>query len=67
MKEDYPGQEIIEYEYLGREKISDTQVEDHFRFEVTEDDKEKFVTIANTHHFQDNKLLSLTVKEEMKR
>lgn len=36
IKEDFPGEPVRDYEYLGRKKINDMKVEDGFRFKVQE-------------------------------
>lgn len=64
VKEDYPGEEVVEYKYEGRQKISDTDVTDTFVFQVKENDKPLKVIIKISHSLNNNKLLSLTVQEQ---
>lgn len=64
VREDYPGQDIVEYEYVGRDKKQNQEVSDTFRFEVLVDGKKTFVDVVVTHSLKNNKLLSLTVKQE---
>jgi hypothetical protein len=65
VKTDYTGDAVTEYEYLGREKLSETDVQDSFKFKVKEDGKEVNVVVKVKHSVQNNKLLTLSV-EEMK-
>lgn len=62
VKADYPGQPVTEYQYLGRKKLMNDQVEDSFLFNVTENGK-KDVTVKVRHSLADNKTLNLTVEE----
>ncbi|MCU9612557.1 YqzG/YhdC family protein [Caldibacillus lycopersici] len=64
VREDYPGEELVEYEYVGREKKSDDEVTDTFRFEVVENGQSKFIRVIISHHLANNKLVTLTVQEE---
>lgn len=64
VKEDYPSDELVEYQYVGREKKSAEEVTDTFRFEVIENGKPKFVKVAVTHNLKNNKTLSISVQEE---
>lgn len=65
VKADYPGEAVTEYEYLGREKLNETDVQDSFKFKVKENDKLVNVVVKVKHSIDNNKLLNLTV-EEMK-
>lgn len=64
VKEDYPGEDVVEYQYIGRQKLSDTDVLDSFRFEVKENNELVFVVVKISHSLTNKKLLSLTVEEE---
>lgn len=64
VKEDYPGQDVVEYQYLGRRKADETKVIDTFRFEVMKNDKPLFVHIRIIHDLKDTKHLSLTLEEK---
>ncbi|GLB58729.1 YqzG/YhdC family protein [Cytobacillus sp. NCCP-133] len=59
VKEDYPGEEVVEYQYGGRQKVSETDVMDSFTFTVKENGKPVTVLVKVTHSLQDNKLVSL--------
>lgn len=61
VKEDYPGDEIREYQYLGRKSISETKVEDSFSFQVQEKNQKFIVTVKVTHDIKTNKLHTITV------
>jgi hypothetical protein len=63
VKADYPGDAVTEYEYLGREKLNETDVQDSFKFKVRENDKDVNVVVKVKHSVQNNKLLTLTVEE----
>ncbi|MFD2443010.1 DUF3889 domain-containing protein [Bacillus sp. CGMCC 1.16607] len=62
-KADYPGDPVTDYQYLGREKISETDVQDSFKFQLKENGKPVTVVIKVKHSIQNNKLLSLNVEE----
>jgi capsular polysaccharide biosynthesis protein len=64
VKEDFPSEEVKEYKYLGRKKISETEVMDSFEFQVTENGKPVTVVVYISHNLADNKLLSLTVEKK---
>lgn len=61
VKEDYPGDQIKEYQYLGRKNISATKVEDSFSFQVQEQNKKFTVNVKVTHDTNKNKVLTITV------
>jgi hypothetical protein len=63
VKADYPGEPVTDYQYIGREKLSETDVQDNFKFQVKEDGKPINVLVKVKHSIQNNKLLSLTVEE----
>lgn len=63
VRADYTGEAVTEYEYLGREKLNETDVQDSFKFKVKENDKEVNVVVKVKHSVQNNKLLTLTVEE----
>lgn len=64
VKEDYPGQDVVDYQYLGRRKANETKVIDTFRFEVMKNDKPLFVHIRVIHDLKDKKSLSLMLEEK---
>ena len=64
VKEDFPGEEVVEYQYAGRKKISETDVMDSFVFDVKENNQLKKVTVNITHSLKNNRLLQLTVDEQ---
>lgn len=64
VKEDYPGQDVVEYQYLGRRKADETKVIDTFRFEVMKNEKPVFVHVRIIHDLKDTKQLSLTLEEK---
>ncbi|REJ14507.1 MAG: hypothetical protein C6W57_13780 [Caldibacillus debilis] len=66
VREDYPGQPVTEYAYLGREELSGNRVQDRFRFELKENGVEKFVIVTVVHDLSNKKLLNLSVTEEMR-
>jgi hypothetical protein len=61
VKEDFPGDEIKEYQYLGRKNISESKVEDSFSFQVQENNQKFNVTVKVTHDIKTNKLLTISV------
>lgn len=64
VKEDYPGEDVVEYKYGGRRKLTEDEVMDTFVFIVKEDGKDKTILVKVTHLLGDNKSLSLTVEEQ---
>lgn len=64
IKEDYPDHKVVEYEYLGREKVSDQEVKDSFKFEVMQNNRPTFVIVTIQHSLANNRLIQLTVKEQ---
>lgn len=64
VKEDYPGEEVVEYQYGGRQKVSEADVMDIFTFTVKENGKPVTVLVKVTHSLQDNKLVSLTAERK---
>lgn len=63
MKADYPGEPLTDYQFLGREKVNESDVQDSFKFQVKENGKSLNVLVKVKHSIQNNKLLSLTVEE----
>lgn len=61
---EYPGDEVKEYEYLGREKLSGTNVIDSFRFQVQENQQPFYVIVKVTHDLSSKKLVHLTVESQ---
>ncbi|WP_246860944.1 DUF3889 domain-containing protein [Bacillus sp. REN3] len=64
IKEDFPGEEVRDYEYLGRRQVSADEVVDSFHFKVMEGGRQKLVTVQISHHLKDKKTLQLVVTEE---
>ncbi|CAM3509886.1 DUF3889 domain-containing protein [Cytobacillus oceanisediminis] len=65
VKEDYPGEEVVDYQYGGRQKVSETDVTDTFTFTVKEDGKPVTVLVKVTHSLESNKLVSLTAERKL--
>lgn len=64
IKEDFPGEEVRDYQYMGRKQLSDGQVVDSFQFKVTADGKPLLASVQITHDLKNNRLLNLTVTEQ---
>nr|WP_263328460.1 YqzG/YhdC family protein [Neobacillus sp. Marseille-Q6967] len=64
VKADYPGEEVREYQYLGRKKASETTAEDSFRFEVKENTQTVVVVVKVIHNITNNKLVTVTVEPQ---
>ncbi|MFJ7745467.1 DUF3889 domain-containing protein [Peribacillus sp. NPDC097295] len=64
---DYPGDDVTDYEYKGRKKLANNQVEDDFVFLVVENGKEFNVIVTIQHNLKNNKLLSMKVTEQKKK
>lgn len=65
VKADYPREEVVDYKYEGRQKLTDTDVEDTFFFQVKENGKPVKVIVKISHSPNNNKLLRLTVQEQL--
>ncbi|RSD29215.1 DUF3889 domain-containing protein [Mesobacillus subterraneus] len=64
IKEDYPGEEIRDYQYMGRKQLSNDQVLDSFQYKVSVNGKPVLATVQITHHLKNNRLVSLSVTEQ---
>lgn len=64
VKEDFPDEEVVEYQYTGRQKVSPTDVTDSFTFQVNENGKPVTLTVKVTHSLDNKRTLSLTVEEK---
>lgn len=64
VKADYPEENVTDYKYLGRKKISTMEVQDTFQFMVKENGKEKPVLVTINHNIEKEKFISLTVVEQ---
>lgn len=64
VKENYPKAEISEYQYMGREEISDTEAKDTFHFTAKQADKSKEIFVALTFNPKTKQLKSVNIKEK---
>lgn len=64
IKEDFPGEAVQDYKYLGRKQIDDRQVLDSFQYKVSVDGKPVILIVQITHDLKNNRLLSLAVTEQ---
>lgn len=64
VKEDFPGEDVVEYQYTGRQKVSATDVTDSFTFQVNENGKPVTLIVKVTHSPENKRTLSLTVEEK---
>lgn len=64
IKEDFPGEEVRDYQYMGRKQTTNDEVMDSFQFKVNVNGKPILATVQISHNLKNNKLLSLTVTEE---
>ncbi|KAB2337089.1 DUF3889 domain-containing protein [Cytobacillus depressus] len=64
VKENYPGIDVVDYEYAGRQKLSETDVIDSFIFQVKENNQPVKVTVRVSHSLKNKKLLQLIVEEQ---
>lgn len=64
VKEDYPGEEVVDYQYGGRKKVTETDVTDTFTFTVKENGNPVTVLVMVTHNLKDNKAVSLSVERK---
>ncbi|WP_430493916.1 DUF3889 domain-containing protein [Rossellomorea marisflavi] len=63
VKEDYPGQAVKDYHYLGRKQLTSEKVFDTFEFTVQENNRDKRVLIIVVHDLANEKTLNITVHE----
>lgn len=63
IKEDYPGQPVKDYQYQGRQKLTENKVSDAFEFTVQENNAEKKVVVIVVHDLDNEKVLNISVKE----
>ena len=63
VKVQYPGSDVSEYEYLGRNIISDTETKDTFDFVVKKNATKKLVRAYVTFNPKNNQLINLQIKE----
>lgn len=64
IKADYPANDVVDYEYLGRSKQPDGEIViDSFRFDVKDNKKDFFITVKVAHHLKNKKLINLSVAE----
>jgi hypothetical protein len=64
IKEDFPGEAVLDYKYMGRKQIDDRQVLDSFQYKVSVHGKPVMMTVQVTHDLKNDRLLSLTVTEQ---
>ncbi|USK56414.1 YqzG/YhdC family protein [Cytobacillus solani] len=64
VKEDFPGEDVVEYQYTGRQKVSASDVTDSFTFQVNEAGKPVTLIVKVTHSLDNKRTLSLTVEEK---
>jgi Protein of unknown function (DUF3889) len=64
IKEDYPGEEVVDYQYQGRQALSENTAADLFEFQVKEGQKTKTVVVRVSHDTVNDKLISLSVEEK---
>lgn len=60
IQEDFPGEPVQDYKYMGRKQIDDRQVLDSFQYKVSIHGKPVIMTVQVTHDLQNDRLLSLT-------
>ncbi|MGV2940620.1 DUF3889 domain-containing protein [Mesobacillus sp. LC4] len=64
IKEDFPGEAVQDYQYMGRMQIDDRQVLDSFQYKVSVNGKPVIMTVQVTHDLKSDRLLSLSVTEQ---
>ncbi|MEK3989071.1 DUF3889 domain-containing protein [Robertmurraya sp. FSL R5-0851] len=62
--EDYPGQQVVEYKYVGRERLAENKVVDSFQYEVMVNGQKKIVTVKITHDNSVGKELTIALEEK---
>ncbi|MCA1321454.1 YqzG/YhdC family protein [Bacillus tianshenii] len=63
-KENYPEAEISDYQYQGREEISDTEAKDTFHFTAKQDNKSIDIYVALTFNPKTKQLKSVNIEEK---
>lgn len=66
VKEDYPEEDVVDFEYLGREQLKDAQVVDTFQFEVMKKEVPHIVLVKIVHDPANNREFTLTIEEKQK-
>ena len=66
VKEDYPSEELKDYEYKGRTPMGEDQVADYFKFTVSENGQNKYILVRVVHSLKNEKIVGLTVSETVK-
>lgn len=64
VKEDYPGEEVVDYKYMGRQDTADNKVVDSFQFQVKKDGRPQAVLVKVTHDLKNDKEFTLTLEEQ---
>ncbi|MFT9600350.1 DUF3889 domain-containing protein [Mesobacillus sp.] len=65
IKEDFPDETIRNYKYMGRKQIDDRQVLDSFQYKVSINKKPVIITVQVAHDVKNDRLLSLSVTEQL--
>jgi uncharacterized alpha/beta hydrolase family protein len=65
IREDYPGDAVKGYKYMGRKQIDDRQVLDSFQYKVSVKGKSVIMTVQVAHDVKNDRLLSLSVTEQL--
>lgn len=64
VKANHPNEDVVEYKYEGRQKVTGTEVLDTFTFHVKENGKPVEVKVKIKHDLNNSKLLNITVQEQ---
>jgi hypothetical protein len=65
INEDFPDETVRNYKYMGRKQIDDRQVLDSFQYKVRVNKKRVIITVQVAHDVKNDRLLSLSVTEQL--
>lgn len=64
IKENFPGEAVQDYKYMGRKQIDDRQVLDSFQYKLSVNGKPVIMTVQVANDLKTDRLLSLIVTEQ---
>ncbi|WLR54023.1 DUF3889 domain-containing protein [Mesobacillus subterraneus] len=65
IRAEYPGKTVQNYKYMGRKQIDDRQVLDSFQYKVRVNKKTVIITVQVAHDVKNDRLLNLSVTEQL--
>ncbi|MBT2684788.1 DUF3889 domain-containing protein [Bacillus sp. ISL-37] len=65
INEEFPDETVRNYKYMGRKQKDDRQVLDSFQYKVSDNRKTVIITVQVAHDVKSDRLLSLSVTEQL--